>query len=109
MSRAADAIHTQTDHAEQITSRGAHYILVVKGNQKKLRSQLRRLPWREIPLQHRTREGVHGRGEIRRLKVCTVQPGLPLPSRRDQAPTHESHDRGDHHHAGDRLVMAFRV
>ncbi|MEV0184537.1 ISAs1 family transposase [Streptomyces sp. NPDC050625] len=75
----ADAMHTQTDHAEQITSRGAHYILVVKGNQKKLRSQQRRLPWREIPLQHRTRERAHGRGEIRRLKVCTVQPGLLFP------------------------------
>ncbi|MFF4148348.1 ISAs1 family transposase [Streptomyces sp. NPDC001698] len=30
----ADAMHTQTDHAEQITSPGAHYIVVVKGNQK---------------------------------------------------------------------------
>ncbi|CAM5320150.1 hypothetical protein SHIRM173S_02319 [Streptomyces hirsutus] len=28
-------MHTQTNHAEQITARGAHYILVVKGNQKK--------------------------------------------------------------------------
>ncbi|MFF3514664.1 ISAs1 family transposase [Streptomyces sp. NPDC002573] len=75
----ADAMHTQTDHAEQITAQGAHYILVVKGNQKKLRRQLRRLPWREIPLQHRTRDKTHGRHEIRRLKVCTVQPGLRFP------------------------------
>ncbi|MFF7601426.1 ISAs1 family transposase [Streptomyces mirabilis] len=60
-------------------AQGAHYILVVKGNQKKLRRQLRRLPWREIPLQHRTREKNHGRREIRRLKVCTVQPGLLFP------------------------------
>ncbi|MFJ5157527.1 ISAs1 family transposase [Streptomyces sp. NPDC088353] len=75
----ADAMHTQTDHAEQITARGAHYILVVKGNQKKLRRQLRRLPWREVPLQHRTHERAHGRGEIRRLKGCTVQPGLLFP------------------------------
>ncbi|MEV5012773.1 ISAs1 family transposase [Streptomyces sp. NPDC055692] len=29
----ADAMHTQTDHAEQISAQGAHYILVVKGNQ----------------------------------------------------------------------------
>ncbi|WP_240136787.1 ISAs1 family transposase [Streptomyces sp. MUM 178J] len=75
----ADAMHTQTGHAEQITAQGAHYILVVKGNQKKLRRQLRRLPWREIPLQHRPRDKQHGRQEIRRLKVCTVQPGLPFP------------------------------
>ncbi|MFI2207594.1 ISAs1 family transposase [Streptomyces sp. NPDC020192] len=75
----ADAMHTQTDHADQIAAQGAHYILVVKGNQKKLRRQLRRLPWREIPLQHRTRDKDHGRREIRRLKVCTVQPGLLFP------------------------------
>lgn len=74
-----DAMHTQTDHAGQITARGAHYILVVKGNQRKLRRRLRRLPWREVPLQHRTRERVHGRGEIRHLKVCTVRPGLLFP------------------------------
>ncbi|WP_409473961.1 ISAs1 family transposase [Streptomyces sp. HC307] len=75
----ADALHTQTGHAEQITAQGAHYILVVKGNQKKLRRQLRHLPWREVPLQHRTRDQRHGRREIRRLKVCTVQPGLLFP------------------------------
>lgn len=75
----ADALHTQTGHAEQITSQGAHYILVVKGNRKNLRRQLRRLPWRQVPLQHRTREQAHGRREIRRLKVCTVQPGLLFP------------------------------
>ncbi|MCZ1004121.1 ISAs1 family transposase [Streptomyces mirabilis] len=60
----ADAMHTQTDHAEQIAAQGAHYILVVKRNQKKLRRQLRRLPWREIPLLHRTRDKNHGRREI---------------------------------------------
>jgi Transposase len=75
----ADAMHTQTGHAEHVIARGGHYILVVKGNQKKLRRQLRHLPWREVPLQHRTREQGHGRREIRRLKVCTVQPGLLFP------------------------------
>ncbi|MEU1276613.1 ISAs1 family transposase [Streptomyces sp. NPDC005799] len=72
----ADALHTQTCHVKQITAQGAHYILVVKGNQKKLRRQLRRLPWREVPLQHRTLDQLHGRRVICRLKVCTVQPGL---------------------------------
>ncbi|MEN8655280.1 ISAs1 family transposase [Streptomyces sp. 21So2-11] len=75
----ADAMHTQTGHAEHIIARGGHYILVVKGNQKRLRRRLRHLPWREVPLQHRTREQGHGRREIRRLKVCTVQPGLLFP------------------------------
>ncbi|MFE9172707.1 ISAs1 family transposase [Streptomyces kebangsaanensis] len=75
----ADAMHTQTDHAEQITARGAHYVLVVKGNPKRLRRRLRRLPRREVPLQHRTRERAHERGEIRRLKVCAVRPDLLFP------------------------------
>ncbi|WP_327579015.1 ISAs1 family transposase [Streptomyces sp. NBC_00145] len=75
----ADAMHTQTGHAEYVIARGGHYILVVKANQKRLRRQLRHLPWREVPLQHRTREQGHGRCEIRRLKVCTVQPGLLFP------------------------------
>ncbi|MFD5066195.1 ISAs1 family transposase, partial [Streptomyces sp. NPDC058394] len=75
----ADAMHTQTGHAEHIAARGGHYILVVKGNQKNLRRQLRHLPWRKVPLQHRTREQGHGRREIRRLKVCTVRPGLLFP------------------------------
>lgn len=75
----ADAMHTQRTHAEHVITAGGHYLLVVKGNQKKLRKQLRRLPWREIPLQARTTGAGHGRREVRRLKVCTVQPGLLFP------------------------------
>ncbi|MCX4859645.1 ISAs1 family transposase [Streptomyces canus] len=75
----ADAMHTQRDHAEYVLAKGGHYILIVKGNQKKLRKQLKALPWREIPLQDRTRDTGHGRREIRRLKVCTVRPGLLFP------------------------------
>lgn len=32
-----------------------------------------------MPVQHRARAQGHGRREIRRLKVCTVQPGLLFP------------------------------
>jgi hypothetical protein len=46
---------------------------------KKLRKQLRRLPWHQIPLQARTAGAGHGRREVRRLKVCTVRPGLLFP------------------------------
>ena len=46
--------------------------MIAKGNQKKLRKQLKALPWKEIPLQDRTRSTGHGRSEIRRIKVCTV-------------------------------------
>ncbi|MEU0213374.1 ISAs1 family transposase [Streptomyces canus] len=74
-----DALHTQRAHAERVIAAQGHYLLVVKGNQKKLRKQLRQLPWREIPLQDRTTATGHGRREVRRLKVCTVQPGLLFP------------------------------
>ncbi|MGW3269309.1 ISAs1 family transposase [Streptomyces sp. NPDC001056] len=75
----ADAMHPQRTHAEHVITAGGHYLPVVKGNQKKLRKQLRRLPWREIPLQARTTGAGHGRREVRRLKVCIVQPGLLFP------------------------------
>jgi hypothetical protein len=42
----ADAMHTQRAHAEHVITAGGHYLLVVKGNQKKLRKQLRR--WTNI-------------------------------------------------------------
>ncbi|MFF4352455.1 ISAs1 family transposase [Streptomyces sp. NPDC001530] len=100
----ADAMHTQIGHAQHVIARGGHYILVVKGNQTKLRRQLRHLPWREVPLQHRTREQGDGRREIRRLKVCTVQPGLLFPyavqaievkPRRTSRTTNQDHHQDD--------------
>lgn len=68
----SDAMHTQREHADYLLDRGAHYIVIVKGNQKKLRRQLKSLPWKDIPLQGRTRGIGHGRSEIRRIKVATV-------------------------------------
>ncbi|MGP4088320.1 ISAs1 family transposase [Streptomyces sp. KR55] len=68
----SDAMHTQREHASYLLGRGAHYIVTVKGNQKKLHKQLKSLPWKQVPLQDRTRDTGHGRGEIRRIKVCTV-------------------------------------
>jgi predicted transposase YbfD/YdcC len=68
----SDAMHTQYDHATYLGGRDAHYIVIVKRNTKKLRKQLKSLPWKQIPLQDRTCTTGHGRSEIRRLKVCTV-------------------------------------
>ncbi|MEU2134587.1 ISAs1 family transposase [Streptomyces sp. NPDC018352] len=68
----SDAMHTQREHADYLLDRDAHYIVIVKGNQKRLHKQLKTLPWREIPLQGRTRNTSHGRSEIRRIKVATV-------------------------------------
>ncbi|MEU6655125.1 ISAs1 family transposase [Streptomyces sp. NPDC046900] len=67
-----DAMHTQREHADYLIGRGAHYIVIAKGNQKKLRRQLKSLPWNDIPLQGRTRGIGHGRSETRRIKVATV-------------------------------------
>ncbi|WP_405721020.1 ISAs1 family transposase [Streptomyces sp. NBC_01537] len=75
----ADAMHTQRKTAKKIVAAGGHYLLVVKGNQKKLRRQLRLLPWRQMPLLDRTRTAGHGRREVRRLKVCTVEAALLFP------------------------------
>jgi hypothetical protein len=50
----------------------------VKANQPTLHQQLRRLPWRDIPVADRTRDRGHGRVELRRLQVTTVA-GLDFP------------------------------
>lgn len=68
----SDALHTQREQAAYLLGRQAHYIVIVKGNQKHLRKQLKSLPWRDIPLQGRTRSKGHGRSEIRRIKVATM-------------------------------------
>ncbi|MFP8942499.1 ISAs1 family transposase [Streptomyces fenghuangensis] len=68
----SDAMHTQREHADYLLGRAAHYIVIVKGNQRKLRRQLKSLPWEDIPLQGRTKGVGHGRSEIRRIKVATV-------------------------------------
>ncbi|MET8498629.1 ISAs1 family transposase [Streptomyces microflavus] len=68
----SDALHTQRQHAGYLLGRRAHYIAILKGNQKNLRKQLKSQPWKEIPLQGRTRDSGHGRSEIRRIKVATV-------------------------------------
>lgn len=77
----SDAMHTRHDHAVYLLDRQAHYIVIAKRNTKKLGRQVKSRPWTQIPLQDRTRATGHGRQEIRRLKVCTVNnslfPGAP--------------------------------
>ena len=76
----ADALHAQRAHAEYLVSqRGAHYLITVKGNQPGLHAQLASLPWRQVPVAHRTREQGHGRAEQRILKVTAVAAGLAFP------------------------------
>jgi predicted transposase YbfD/YdcC len=75
----ADALHTKRDAAKfLVVDKHAHYVLTVKGNQPTLHTQLRALPWREVPVLDRTRDRGHGRVETRSLKVVTVA-GLAFP------------------------------
>ncbi|MFR9793730.1 hypothetical protein ACL07V_34540 [Streptomyces sp. MB22_4] len=68
-----DALHSQTEHARFLVEENrAHYIAVIKGNHPTLQRELKRLPWRDVPLQDKTRGTAHGRDEIRRIKTCTV-------------------------------------
>ncbi|MEH0829608.1 MULTISPECIES: hypothetical protein [unclassified Micromonospora] len=52
----ADALHTQTNHANEIAERGGHLLIPVKVNQPTLYAQLKTLlPWRRRPVVHRDR------------------------------------------------------
>lgn len=68
----ADALHAVRSHAEYLHSRGAHYILTVKPNQKSLHAQLARLPWAQIPIAYQSKDRGHGRRETRTLKKTAV-------------------------------------
>ena len=68
----ADALHTQTGHANEIAARGAHLLIPVKGNRPKLFAQLTTLPWAQIPIGHQTRDRGHGRRETRTVKTVTL-------------------------------------
>ncbi|WP_406383311.1 ISAs1 family transposase [Streptomyces sp. NBC_01618] len=77
----SDAMHTQRECADYLLGREAHYTVIVKGNQKKFRKQLKSLPWTGIPLQGRVRGTGRGRSETRWIKVATVN-GLLFPGAR---------------------------
>jgi predicted transposase YbfD/YdcC len=68
----ADALHTQTNHANEIAARGAHLLIPVKANQPTLFNQLKTLPWAQIPVGNQRRDHGHGRRETRTVKAVTV-------------------------------------
>jgi predicted transposase YbfD/YdcC len=78
----ADALHTQRQHVETLAARGAHWVFSVKGNQPRLRRQLAALPWRDVEIVYRGAATVHGRREIRTLKVVTIAAGIEFPHAR---------------------------
>jgi predicted transposase YbfD/YdcC len=69
----ADALHAQRAHATYLVEqRHAHYLFTVKNNQPTLAAQLRGLPWKQVPVLHRSNDRGHGREEIREIQVLTV-------------------------------------
>ncbi|WP_233527480.1 ISAs1 family transposase [Micromonospora craniellae] len=68
----ADALHTQTGHANEVTARQAHLLVQVKANQPTLFTQLKQLPWAQIPVGARIRDRGHGGRETRTVKAVTV-------------------------------------
>ncbi|WP_233625025.1 ISAs1 family transposase [Actinoplanes sp. ATCC 53533] len=68
----ADALHTQVGHANEIAARGAHLLIPAKGNQPTLFTQLKTLPWAQVPIGHQTRDHGHGRRETRTVKAITL-------------------------------------
>jgi hypothetical protein len=52
---------------------------LVKGNQPSLHTQLKALPWQDVPVTSDTGDRGHGRREHRTLKVTAVAAGLAFP------------------------------
>jgi predicted transposase YbfD/YdcC len=75
----ADALHTQTETARWLVSRGAHYVLTVKANQPTLYAQLTALPWHRVKTTARSADRGHGRRERRTVKATEVRAGLLFP------------------------------
>ena len=81
----ADALHTQTGHADEVTRRRAHLIVQVKGNQPTLFKQLKRLPWR------RSRPGTGP--ATAGTAAARLAPSKPSPSPRPAVPDSRTRSR----------------
>jgi len=72
-----DAAHTVRAHAEFITEELlAHYVMIVKENQKGLFHRLDSLDWASVPISHRSVDTGHGRREIRTIQVMDAPADL---------------------------------
>jgi predicted transposase YbfD/YdcC len=68
-----DALHTVRANLNWLVKdKKAHYIAVVKRNQPLLHTQVKGLPWRQVPAGITTRDTGHGRTETRTLKAAHV-------------------------------------
>ena len=67
-----DAGFTARELAADLRSRGAHWIVRIKGNQKTLHTRLKALPWARVPEAARVRSVGHGRAETRTIRVIDL-------------------------------------
>lgn len=68
-----DALHSvKANISWLVEAKKAHYIAVIKTNQRTAHSQLAALPWRDIAVQHTDSAAGHGRRESRSIKTCSV-------------------------------------
>lgn len=75
-----DAAHTVRAHARLITEELlAHYVMIVKRNQKTLYARLDALDWARVPITHRTTDIGHGRRERRTIQVMDAPADLGFP------------------------------
>ncbi|MEU9379820.1 hypothetical protein AB0D38_01910 [Streptomyces sp. NPDC048279] len=74
-------MRTRREHADYLLTQGAHCIVIVKGNRKKLRHRLKSLPWKTSRCRDAPRGIGQGRSGIPRIKAATVN-GLLFPGSR---------------------------
>jgi len=75
-----DAAHTVRSHARFITEDLlAHYVMIVKQNQKGLFDRLDGLDWASVPITHEVTETGHGRRERRTIQVMDAPTDLGFP------------------------------
>jgi predicted transposase YbfD/YdcC len=75
-----DAAHTVRAHAHFIVEElMAHYVMIVKENQKRLFDVLDALDWESVPITHRSEQAGHGRREVRTIQVMDAPADLGFP------------------------------
>jgi predicted transposase YbfD/YdcC len=75
-----DAAHTVRSHARFIVEElGAHFVMIVKHNQKGLFERLDTLDWASVPVAHTTIDKGHGRRETRTIQVLDAPEDLGFP------------------------------
>jgi predicted transposase YbfD/YdcC len=75
-----DAGHTVRAHAQFVTEEmGAHYVMIVKHNQKTLYARLDALDWTAVPITHQMTDIGHGRRERRTIQVMDAPTELGFP------------------------------